>query len=258
MTLRLLSYNIRRGGLGREDALAAVVAASEPDLVLLQEATNALAVERVASASGMAHWASKHKVSLAFLSRDRVKAYRWTRPRWARHAFLDITLESGVSVLGVHLSAVHSNWTERRRLVELRALLAHIQAGHHGFHVLTGDFNTLATGEELDVSRLPPRLRVVTWLTGRRIRWQTIRRLVDSGYTDAFRVAASRRGGPYVPDLGSAFAPGLHVRPDSIPRSRAHVRGSHAPRRTSGVGSFSAADGSRHVNWPDEVGPYCC
>lgn len=187
MTLRLLSYNIRRGGLGREDALAAVVLASEPDLVLLQEATNALAVERVASASGMPHWASKHKVSLAFLSRDRVKAYRWTRPRWARHAFLDITLESGVSVLGVHLSAVHSNWTERRRLVELRALLAHIQAGQHGFHVLTGDFNTLATGEELDVSRLPPRLRVVTWLTGRRIRWQTIRRLVDSGYTDAFR-----------------------------------------------------------------------
>ena len=28
---------------------------------------------------------------------------------------------------------------------------------------------------------------MVTWLTGRRIRWQTIRRLVDSGYVDAFR-----------------------------------------------------------------------
>lgn len=187
MTLRLLSYNIRRGGLGREEALATVISASAPDLVVLQEATNLLSVERVASASGMAHWASKPKVSLAFLSRHPVKAWRWTRPRWARHAFLDITLNADASILGVHLSAVHSNWTERRRLVELRALLAHIQAGHHSFHVLTGDFNTLATGEELDVSRLPPRLRMVTWLTGRRIRWQTIRRLVDSGYTDAFR-----------------------------------------------------------------------
>jgi exodeoxyribonuclease III len=187
VTFRLLSYNIRRGGLGREEALASVVSASEPDLVLLQEATDPSAVERVARAAGLAHWVSRPKLSVAFLSRRPVKAYRWTRPRWARHAFVEVTLDSGASIIGVHLSAVHSNWTERRRLVELRALLAHIHAGHPGFHVLTGDFNTLAAGEELDVSRLPSRLRVVTWLTGRRIRWLTIRRLVESGYTDAFR-----------------------------------------------------------------------
>ena len=187
MTFRLLSYNIRRGGLGREDALASVVAASEPDLVILQEATDPDAVERVARAAGLAHWASRRRVSVAFLSRRPVEASRWTRPRWAQHAFLEVTLDTGASILGVHLSAVHSNWTERRRLVELRALLARIHAGHPGFHLVTGDFNTLAAGEELDLSRLPPRLRIVTWLTGRRIRWQTIQRLVEAGYTDAFR-----------------------------------------------------------------------
>lgn len=47
--------------------------------------------------------------------------------------------------------------------------------------------STPSLREELDLSRLPSRLRMVTWLTGRRIRWQTIRRLVDSGYVDAFR-----------------------------------------------------------------------
>ena len=187
MTLRLLSYNIRRGGLGREEAIATVVAASQPDLVVLEEATSPSSVERVAAAAGMVQWASKPRVSVAFLSRQQVKSWQWTRPRWTRHAFLDVTLESGAVIVGVHLSAVHSNWTERRRLVELRALLRHVQAHHQGFHVLTGDFNTLAAGEELDVSRLPPRLRVITWLTGRRIRWQTIRKLVDSGYVDSFR-----------------------------------------------------------------------
>jgi endonuclease/exonuclease/phosphatase family metal-dependent hydrolase len=186
VTLRLLSYNIRRGGLGREEALAAVIAASQPDLVVLQEATNPPSVERVAAAAGMAQWASKPKVSLAFLSRQPVRGWRWTKPRWARHAFLEISLDAA-AVIGVHLSAVHSNWTERRRLVELRALLRHIESGHRGFHLLTGDFNTLAAGEELDVSRLPPRLRMITWLTGRRIRWQTIRKLVESGYVDGFR-----------------------------------------------------------------------
>lgn len=214
MTLRLLSYNIRRAGLGREEAIATVIAASAPDLVVLQEATSPPAVARVAAAAGMTQWASKPKVSVAFLSRQPVKAWRWTRARWARHAFLEITLDSGAVVIGVHLSAVHSNWTERRRLVELRALLRHIQANEQGFHVLTGDFNTLAAGEELDVARLPPRLRMITWLTGRRIRWQTIRKLVDSGYLDAFRSLHVDEPGHTFPTwdphlrLDYAFVPG--------------------------------------------------
>lgn len=39
MTLRLLSYNIRYGGTCREAALAAVIGAAAPDLVVLQDAT---------------------------------------------------------------------------------------------------------------------------------------------------------------------------------------------------------------------------
>jgi exodeoxyribonuclease-3 len=184
---RLLSYNIKRGGLGREDALAEVVSACEPDLVVLQEATSPLAVERIAKAAGL-EWGSRPGLSVAFLSRRKVLEYRWKKPRWARHAFLEMVLNRGdPSIFGVHLSAVHSNWTERRRLIELRGLLAHVQTGGSEFHLVTGDFNTLAAGERLDLQRLPPRLRVITWMTGRRIRWQTIHLLLASGYTDAFR-----------------------------------------------------------------------
>ena len=185
--MRLVSYNIRHGGLGREEAIGTVIAASQPDLVLLQEATDRPAVERIARAAGLPHWASRARVSVAMISRHEVRSCRWTRPPWARHAFLEVTHDSGAAFFGIHLSAVHSNLTERRRLVELRALLAHVRSVGDGFHVLAGDFNTLAAGEELDVSRLPPRLQMITWLTGRRIRWQTIRKLVDSGYVDAFR-----------------------------------------------------------------------
>ena len=39
VTLRLLSYNIRHGGVGRVEAIAAVIRGCAPDVVVLQEAT---------------------------------------------------------------------------------------------------------------------------------------------------------------------------------------------------------------------------
>jgi len=59
VNLRLLSYNIRYGGSGREEALTAVIASAEPDLVILQEATKPGVVERVARGAGMAQWGTR-------------------------------------------------------------------------------------------------------------------------------------------------------------------------------------------------------
>ena len=47
MTLRILSYNIRHGGSGRETALTEVIRAAHPDVVVLQEATKPRVVEEV-------------------------------------------------------------------------------------------------------------------------------------------------------------------------------------------------------------------
>ena len=38
MSVRLLTYNIREGGVGRADAIAQVIEAAHPDVVALQEA----------------------------------------------------------------------------------------------------------------------------------------------------------------------------------------------------------------------------
>ena len=76
----------------------------------------------------------------------------------------------------------------RRRLVrELRGLLAAVARRRNGFHVIAGDFNTLAPGEELDVRSLPYWLRAFVCLTGRTIRWQTIQLMLDGGYVDCHR-----------------------------------------------------------------------
>jgi exodeoxyribonuclease-3 len=189
VTLRLLSYNIRYGGTGREDPLARTIQAASPDLVVFQEATRPDVVSRLAAATGMTHWGSSPAHSVGFMTRIELSHHAWHRPRGSSRAFLELVLKgTEVRIFGVHLHAVHSNWTERRRVRELRALLAAIAHYQEGFHVLAGDFNTLAPGEKLDLRKLPPRLRLLALLGGSTIRWQTIQIMLDSRYVDGFRL----------------------------------------------------------------------
>jgi exodeoxyribonuclease-3 len=190
VSLRLLSYNIRHGGLGRESAIAAVIRACDPDIVVLQEAVRLETVQMLASLTGLAVCAAQRGRSLACLGRL-ATTHRWRRPLWSKHAVLELTLDaSQVRIFGVHLSAVHAAWTERRRTMELRGLLRTIrETAAPRFHVLVGDFNTLAPGEKLDTRRLPPRLRPFIWLSGGSIRWRTVGRVLEAGYADAWRIA---------------------------------------------------------------------
>src|SRR4029450_6981713 len=103
------------------------------------------------------------------MSRDCVSSFAAYRPPISRHAFLEIVpATTSWRVFGVHLSAVHAAWTERRRLFELRAVVPH----HPAQHILIGDFNTVAPGDIFDVRRLPKRLRALVWLSGGHIRWR--------------------------------------------------------------------------------------
>jgi exodeoxyribonuclease-3 len=211
VSLRILSYNICRGGTGKDEQLAAVIAAAHPDIVVLQEATSPPVVERVAKTTGMAQWASARGESLGFLSRVPVRHFEWHHPRLSRHAFLEI--DPGpheLRIFGVHLSALYSAWTERHRVLELRALLASIARHQHGFHVLTGDFNTLAPGDLLDFRKLPNRLRALVWLSGGNIRWRTIQLVLDAGYIDGYRLLHGGAAGYSFP----TWAP--HVRLDYL------------------------------------------
>jgi exodeoxyribonuclease-3 len=189
MTLRLLSYNIRFGGAGREAQLAACIREARADLVVLQEATEPRVVERLAAETGLKEWAAEPGRSLAYLSRLPVARHEWHRPRGSKRHFVEIEPEGlGLHVYGVHLSAVHSFFTERRRMRELRSMLAWTGARETDFHVFVGDFNTLAPGELLDWRQLPLRLRPMVWLSGGSVRYQTIQIMLAAGYLDGYRL----------------------------------------------------------------------
>jgi endonuclease/exonuclease/phosphatase family metal-dependent hydrolase len=185
--LRVLSYNILKGGAGREASIGEVVTACAPDIAIFQEAYRPSVVQQLAETCGMEYWAASVGHSVAFASRVEIASHVWRRVRWAKRAYLEITTRSGLSVYGVHLSAVHSNLTEQRRAYEVRALLRSVERHQHGMHLVTGDFNTLAPGERLDMDRLPPRLRALAWVTGKSIRWITVRMMLEAGYVDGYR-----------------------------------------------------------------------
>ena len=202
MTFRLLTYNILKGGTGRAEAIAKVINSVAPDLVLVQEATDPATLEKIAELTQMAEWRTYQRQSLGFLSRQPVAHKQWLTPRGSRHAFLEVVPQGDkVRVFGVHLSAVLAAWTERMREAELCSLLRAVDEHKSRFHVLTGDFNTVAPGEEFKVGKLPMRLRPLMWITGNRVRWRTIQTVIDAGYTDSFRTLHPSEPGMTLPTV---------------------------------------------------------
>jgi exodeoxyribonuclease III len=187
--VKLLSYNIRFGGRGRERELAEVIRAVAPDVVVFQEATHPDVIERLAAATDFPFWAARREHSIGYISRLRPSHHEWHYPAGAKHSFLEIVLEgSEARIFGLHLSSTFSKWSERRRVREIRALLKSIERHQEGFHVLVGDFNTLAPGEILDVRRMPAWIRGLVWLSGRDIQRETIQLMKDSNYVDGYRL----------------------------------------------------------------------
>jgi endonuclease/exonuclease/phosphatase family metal-dependent hydrolase len=187
--VKLLSYNIRFGGRGRERELAEVIRTVGPDLVVFQEAIDPDVIGRLAAATDLPFWAARREHSIGYISRLKPSHHEWHYPAGAKHSFLEIVLEGSESrIFGLHLSSMFSKWSERRRVLEIRALLKSIERHQHGFHVLVGDFNTLAPGEILDVRRMPAWIRALVWLSGRDIQRETIQLMKDSNYVDGYRL----------------------------------------------------------------------
>jgi endonuclease/exonuclease/phosphatase family metal-dependent hydrolase len=189
MTLvRLVSYNIRYGGRGREDQIAEVLDACSPDLVLLQEAVSPDVVEKIARKLKFEHWGSRRDGSTGFLSRLKIARHEWYRPYGTRHPFLEVELaEPHCRFFALHLSAWFSKWSERRRATEIRGLLDGIQEHQDGLHVIAGDFNALAPGEVLRAERMPRWIQAMIWLSGRDIARDTIQHMLDAQYADGWR-----------------------------------------------------------------------
>ena len=185
--LRIVAYNIRFGGGRRIPLLAATVASLKPDLVLLQEATNPMAVERLARDAGFGHVLQQTGWSVAALAREPPVSHTWHRPPRGR-GFLEVEPAGGrgLRFLDVHLPAGLSLRGERARLRHVDALLEVMGGATGPSTSLLGDFNSVAPGDEPRVAAMPFWLRLLLRFDGG-IRTDVLRRLLDAGWVDAYR-----------------------------------------------------------------------
>src|SRR5256885_9671748 len=99
--LRLLTYNIREGGLGRAEEIAEVIKAARPDVVALQEARVPTIVEQIAKLAGFDSFGSQLSYSTGFLSKMPVMNFQWRQPQRTRHAVLEVAFADALPRLFV-------------------------------------------------------------------------------------------------------------------------------------------------------------
>lgn len=188
MNLRLLSYNIRFGGRERKRQIAEVICAAAPDIVIFQEASQPSVIEFLSRECEMPHWGARAKHSTGYISRMEIAQHQWHHPKGSRHAYLEIQpVGLKIKIFGLHLRARFSKWSERRRHKEIQALLQNIRQHQHGFHLLVGDFNTLAPGASFQLHLMPLWIRALIWFSGNDIKRDTIETILGAGYLDGFR-----------------------------------------------------------------------
>ncbi|HEU4672844.1 MAG TPA: endonuclease/exonuclease/phosphatase family protein, partial [Candidatus Limnocylindrales bacterium] len=183
--MRLLSYNIRFGGRRRRDLLADVIGHLEPDVVILQEATEPDVVDWLAARTGLPSAVRRPDWSVAALSRLPLTVRAWHQPRPGR-GFLEIdSPESPVRIFGVHLTAGLTARGERIRMREAEKLVAFLGTPTKP-SVAVGDFNSIAPGDRVVVRQWPLWIRLLLRVDGG-IRTEAMASLVGSGLTDVFR-----------------------------------------------------------------------
>jgi exodeoxyribonuclease-3 len=186
VALRVVSYNIRFGGGRRIPMIAAFLDALEADVVVLQEATDRHAVDRLAGLTGMRHVAATSGVSVAALARSPFIDTTWHTPPGVR-AFLEFQpAASDLRFIGLHLTSGLSRRGERARLRHLDAINETIGGRADDGTLLIGDLNSVAPGDQPRVARMPFWLQLLLRVDGP-VQTRVLDRLSDDGWVDVYR-----------------------------------------------------------------------
>ena len=187
MTLRIATWNIRKGGVRRRAEIGAVLRAIDPDVVVLQEATRPSVVAWVAGQMAARSVTCAPGRSVALISRLPLGAIRW-HPLPTGRSFLEAELpQANLRILGVHLRAGLSGRGERRRALEMEALLE-VAAAPPGRErtIIAGDLNAIAPSDSPAISALPLWIRLLLRADGG-IGTAVVERALGAGFVDAFR-----------------------------------------------------------------------
>jgi exodeoxyribonuclease III len=185
--VRLVSYNIRFGGGERLAFIGGVLAHLDPDVVLFQEASDPVAIDRIAHYAQLSHVYRRPGWTVAAASREALVGHEWHRPGRSR-GFVEVVPAGSprIRLIGLHLPAGLSSRGERARLRSVDTLLDWAGGTADDNTILMGDLNSVARGDVPSVRQMPLWLRLLLRFDGG-IRTDVQDRLAAAGWIDAFR-----------------------------------------------------------------------
>ena len=207
--MRLLTYNILKGGQMREAEIIEVIQSVTPDVVVVQEVLEVERFQQIATGLGMSpyltHSQGRLPIRVGLLSRLPVLDFRTLHlwPVWPSCLRATVQLANGhsLTVFGLHLAAYYPWFLELWRMHQIRTLLRYIRRAAPGHHLLAGDFNTIAPGDRALLGQAPLWVRAQAWFQlGYIPRW-ALRPLLNAGYVDCFRRLQPEEDGFTLPSV---------------------------------------------------------
>jgi endonuclease/exonuclease/phosphatase family metal-dependent hydrolase len=209
MKVRLLTYNILKGGKEREAQIIEVIRSVDPDVVVVQEVLEVDRFCQIATALGMSSYLAQNQgrlpLRVGLLSRLPVLDFHTLRlwPVWPGCLQATVQLANGhtLTVFGLHLAAYYPWFLEWWRVYQVRTLLRYIRRMAPGWHLLAGDFNTIAPGDRASLEQAPLWVKAQAWFQlGYIPRW-ALGSLINAGYADCFRKLHPEEDGFTLPSV---------------------------------------------------------
>jgi exodeoxyribonuclease-3 len=193
-TFRLLTYNIRKGGTGREALLRETIAAIRPDIAVLTEVGSVASFNAIADAIGEHRLVGSSPLGrrrTAIVSRFPFVEVVRHGPPFARRRYVDVVVRPhdgpALNVHGVRLMSPVMWPAELWRRRQVRQMLRHIRERAWLPQIVAGDFNTIARNDPVSKSSAPLAMKLQWWLQAGVVPRLALRPLMQAGYVDAFR-----------------------------------------------------------------------
>jgi endonuclease/exonuclease/phosphatase family metal-dependent hydrolase len=191
--IRIFTYNILDGGVGRESLIFNLIEQLEFDILLIQEATNRIFIENLANKLDVNFFVAEGngKRKLAILSKHPILTSHSFHSFPIKHTLLEACVslkqEQQFYIFGVHLAAYPHIIFEIWRLCEILSILGRIKSLRLNQFVIGGDFNSIAPGDSISIAGLPKWIKVLIWSQGGFIPRIVITIMRRFGLVDCFR-----------------------------------------------------------------------
>ncbi len=195
--MKICTYNILEGGVGRIDPIAEVIRLAGADVVVVEEAWDEALFHKLADRLGMDRFLADNPAVIRKGATGLLT--RWEIREAVNHAPLDKRLtrsafhailphgETELALIGLHLHARETWADEQIRLTELPAIFDIAdQIGRP--HLLLGDFNTSHPQQMIDITKLRPKSRERIAGQGNQLPREVIGRVLEKGYIDTHAI----------------------------------------------------------------------